>query len=218
MGKPMSWKWRITIGTIVLFFLLLGWIFTPSAHSWVLNRIDQDLAAMPESERRDSEWAGWFLFWAAFKGNVCTEYKVGCSMYKDFCGLPKEYEKRAYDFVMSPQFKRMDAKNGFVGKCSPDGRYGWGPLHPDAAEAYYDYICMIEPNEVSATTGREALVYYILFYDWHMQHSPDHKPHPKFLKYWEKIRQKTMNARTGFSEIPNFDYMAKKATPWVEPK
>ena len=217
MSKPLSWKWKIILTLIVLAFVLLGWIFTPGCDAWVQGKINQEFAALPESERRDSQWAGWYLFWAAFKGNVCGDYKSASGMYKDFCGLPMDYNKRAFDFVLSPAFKRMDAKNGFVGKCSPNGLLGWGPMHPDAPDAYYNYICMIESNEVGATTGREALVYYMLFYDWHMKHSADHKPHPKFQKYWEKIRQKTLDSRVGFSEIPNFDYLAKQAPPWKEP-
>ena len=75
----------------------------------------------------------------------------------------------------------------------------------------------MEPNEAGATTGREAKVYYALFYDWHIKHSEDHKPHPKFKKYWEKLRQKVLDTRVGWSDIPGFDFEAKKAAPWKEP-
>ena len=217
MGKPLSWKWKLTLFSVFCALAFVAWIFTEAAHDWVIGQINFGYSSTPESERRDSAWAGRFLFWAAFKGNVCGDYKPACSMYKEFCGLPKEYDKRAYDYVASPAFQKNNTKNSFKGKVSQDGKVGWGPLHPDAPDAYYNYICLLEPNEVSATTGREAKVYYLLFYDWHIKHSEDHKPHPKFMKYWDKVRQKTLDSHVGFTDIPGFSFEAKKAVKWVEP-
>ena len=217
MGKPLSWKWKLTLTSIVLSMAFMAYVFTDGCHEAVVGRINQEFISMPESERRDSAWAGRFLAWATFKGSVCGDYKVACSMLKEFCGLPKDYNKRAFDYVFSPAFKKNDSKNAFQGKCSQNGMTGWGPLHPDAPDAYYDYICYMEPNEAGATTGREAKVYYALFYDWHIKHSEDHKPHPKFKKYWEKLRQKVLDTRVGWSDIPGFDFEAKKAAPWKEP-
>jgi len=218
MGKPMSWQWKLTLFFVVLILGFTGYVFTDVCNDIVIDRIQQEYRSMPESERRDSAWAGRYLFWASFKGNVCGDWKAAACMLKDFCGLPKDYRVRVYDYVLNPAFKKDGGKNAFTGKCSPDGSTGWGPMHPDAPEAFFDYICFIEPNEVGATTGREATVYYMLFYDWHIKHSIDHMPHPKFNKFWDKIRQKVLNAHVGFSGIPNFDYNAAKAMPWVEPK
>ncbi len=217
-GKPLSWQWKLTLTGFFLCFAGFFYTFTDGCHEWVLGRISQEYAATPESERRDSAWAGRFLLWAGFKGSVCGDYQAGCSMYKEFCGLPKDYKRRAFDYVVSAEFKRNDTRRSFMGKCSADGLSGWGPTHPDAPEAFYNYLCLMEPNEAAATTGREAKVYYLLFYDWCRQHSPDKKPHPAFKKYWDKIRQKTLDSHVGFSDIPNFDFEAKKAMPWVEPK
>jgi len=217
MARYMNWKQKLTVFFVVSFLALLAYVFTSGCHETVIRLIQQEYMALPESERRDSAWADRFLYWAAFKGNVCGEWKVAASMYREFCGMPKDYRIRCYDFAVSPAFKGNNG-NSLQGKCSPDGRTGWGPLHPDAPDAFYDYICLIEPNEVGATTGREATVYYMLFYDWHMQHTMDHVPHPKFNKYWDKIRQKAIDGRVGFAGIPYFDFYAKKALPWVEPK
>ncbi|MEI6233944.1 MAG: hypothetical protein WCT04_12880 [Planctomycetota bacterium] len=218
MGKPLSWQWKLVLGSVVLSLLFLGYVFTEDCHDSVVRRIHQEYMAMPESERRESAWADRFLFWAGFKGSVCGDWKIAAGMLKEFCGLPKDYKVRAYDYVMSPNFKKDNGKKAFVGKTSQDGMAGWGPMHPDAPEAFYDYLCFIEPNEVGATTGNESKVYFILFYDWHIKHSPDHMPHPKFNKFWDKIRQKILNGRTGVGEIPTWDFNAKKALPWKEPK
>jgi len=212
----LSWKWKLTLAGVALFMVFVGWIFTDGCHDYMLGKFNQEFTSLPESDRRDSNWAGYFLWWASFKQNVCGDYKAASSMYKEFCGLPKDYKTRAWDYVSSPKFRNNDYKNSFIGKCSPNGLTGWGPTHPDAPDAFYNYLCTIEPNEAAATTGREAKVYYLLFYDWHMKHSADHQPHPKFKKYWDKIRQKILDSHVGFEGIPYFDYDAKKAAPWTE--
>ncbi len=218
MGKPLSWKWKLVLATIVLSLTALWYVFTDGCQNAVVGRISQEYNSMPESEQRDSAWASRWLYWAAFKGSVCGEYKVACSMLKEFCGMPKDYNMRTWDYVNSPQFKRNDSKNAFQGKCSPNGMTGWGPTHPDAPDAFYDYVCYQEPYQAGATTGREAKVYYLLFYVWHAKHSADGKPHPKFMKYWDKMRQKALDTKVGWGDIPNFDYEAKKAAPWKEPQ
>lgn len=218
MGKPLSWKWKITLASVGAALFVLGYIFTDGCNDAVVSRVNQEFMATPENERRNSAWAGRYFLWGEFKGSVCGDYKVAAGIFKDFCGLPKEYEKRAYDYCLSPAFTRNEQKMAFKGKCSANGLTGWGPMHPDAPDVFYEYLTTIEPWEAGATTGREAKVYWILFYDWYSKHSPDHKPHPKFLKYWVKVRQKMLNSHVGFGEMNGFDYEGKRATPWKEPE
>jgi len=217
MGKPLSWKWKLTILGVAGSMALMVYVFTDGCHEWVTGKINQEFLSMPESDRRDSSWAGRFLTWAAFKGYVCGDYKAGASMYKEFCGLPKDYNQRCWDYVAGPKFSKNDTKNSFSGKCSPNGLSGWGPTHPDAPDAFYEYLCLIEPHEAGATTGREAKVYWLIFYEWHRKYTPSKQPHPKFKKYWDKIRQKIIDARVGFEGMPNYDAEAKKAPAWKEP-
>src|SRR5262249_13822289 len=155
---------------------LLGYMFTDGCHEWVLGRIQQEFTSMPESERRDSAWAGRFLMWAEFKGYVCGDYKAGASMYKEFCGLPKDYNTRAWDYVASQKFQKNETHNSLLEKLSPNGLPGGGPTHPDAPDAFYEYLNLIEPHEAGATTGREAKVYWLIFYEWHRQHTPSKLP------------------------------------------
>lgn len=217
MGKPLSWKWKLTLLGLASSMALMVYLFTDGCHEWVLGKINREYTSMPEADRRDSAWAGRFLWWAAFKGSILGDHKAGASMYKEFCGLPKDYNARTWDYVSSPKFRNHDTHFSFIGKTSPNGLSGWGPTHPDAPDAFYDYLCMIEPHEAGATTGREAKVYYLLFYDWHMKYSGTKQPHPKFKKYWDKVRQKILDSHVGFDGIPAFDAEAKKAPAWKEP-
>jgi hypothetical protein len=193
---------------VSLFFI--GYVFTDGCHQWVMSQLNQAYKELPPEDARESPWAWRWTAWAYFKGNVCGDYKVGCSMYKDFCGVPKDYNVRAYGVVLAPGFKK------FTGKCTPDGKLGWGPMHPDAPDVYYEYLCLMEPYESGATTANEAKVYFVLFYNWWIKNSPDHKPHPKFNKYWAKVRQKILNGHVPMTDMPNYDYNAKKAPVWKE--
>ena len=172
----------------------------------------QEPGDVKSDEQRDSPWAYRWLAWASFKGNVCEDYQIAAGMYKEFCGFPKDYKQHTWDLVHSPAW----GKGKFVSKVSADGMRGWGPLHPYAPEAFYDYLCVLDAHESGAVTAEEGKVYYILFYTWHIKHSPDHKPHPLFNKFWVKVRQKILNGHVPMDDIPQFDFNAKLAAPYKE--
>src|SRR4051812_38044806 len=104
-GKPLSWQWKLVLGGVALGLVFMGYVFTDGCHEYVVGKINREYAETPASERRESAWAWRHLFWAAFKGNVCGDFQAASSMYKDFCGMPKDYKRRAFDYVMSPEFK-----------------------------------------------------------------------------------------------------------------
>ena len=167
---------------------------------------------MDPAERRESSLAGRFMAWAYFRGYTLGDDKGAYEMYRDFLGFPKK--TLIADTVFSSNQK---VKVG-VGKVSPDWKQGWGIMHPDAADMFYDYICYMESKESGVNIARESKAFYVVFYEWYAKRSPDKTPHPKFMKYWVKVRQKILNGRVGVEDIPNYDFNAKKAKPWVEPK
>jgi len=168
----------------------------------------------PLDERRTSSLAGRWLAWAYFRGYTLGNYSDGYEMYRDFLGLPKKTWAADTIFSSAPANK----KEVGVGKASADWQQGWGIMHPDAADAFYDYICLLEVKESGVTIARESKAYYMYLYNLHMKKSPDHMPHPLFAKYWPKVRQKILDHHVTVDDIPNYDFNAKKAKPWVEPK
>jgi len=213
MGKPMSIQWKLVILGVVASLAFVAWIFSDGAHEFVVAQINMAFKDMQPDEQRDSPWAYRWLAWANFKSNVCEDYRVGAGMYKEFCGLPKAYESRVWDLFHSPSW---GTKGKFVAKVTPDGLHGWGPTHPYAPEAFYNYLCVFDTRESSANVANEAKCYFMLFYTWHMKYSPDHKPHPMFNKFWNKVREKILKGHVQMNDIPGWDFDAKKAEPYKE--
>ena len=212
MSKPINWKWKLVLGSMLGISFLVLYSLTDGANDFVVARMNEYYKDTPPDERRSSSWAGRWLFWSYFRGYTLGDNKGGYELYRDFLGLPKK--PWAADVYFNPNPK---LKNG-TGKASADWQQGWGILHPDAADAFYDYICLMESTESGVNIARESKAYYVYLYDLHMKKSPDHQPHPKFQKYWVKVRQKILNGHVGVGDIPNYDFYAVKAKPWVEPK
>lgn len=188
MGKPMSWKWKLTILFVVGIFAGIIFMFSQSGYLYLRGRIVQVYDETPEADRRESPAADQFMNLAWWRSTL-MDAPTAMEMYKEFCG---------YSAGMEPITKT----NKLKGLCSPNGKTGWGPLHPRAPEAYYEYLELM--NNASSESGQhireECFNYYRLFYTWMIQQGPSHKAHPNFNCYWGKIR-KIMD-RTGRVEVP----------------
>ena len=203
MGKPASWKWKLGIASIILVFFAIGYIFTDTGHQWLKAKIIEYNDELPESERFTSPWADRYLTLAWWRGNVCGDEKEAITMYKDFCGISQDKDKNT-----------VFQTGKLSGLCSEDGKKGWGPLHPSAPDAYWAYIQLFEVTNSSQYTNLECYKYYQLFYDWTITNSPDHKPHPKFNKYWTKMRDRIAKNSTP-PPVP-IDFNVPLAPPWKD--
>lgn len=212
MGKPLNWKWKLFWACVLLFCFMVIYAFTEGCHDYVIRSMNDSFRDTPPEERRESGLAGRYLAWAYFRGNTIGDPPSAYEMYRDFLGFPKK--RWIADIVFSPNAKEKVGS----GKASADWQQGWGILHPDACDAFYDYICLMEAKESGYNIARESKAFYVAMYEWHAKKSPTKEPHPKFMKYWVKVRQKILNGRVSVDDIPNYDFNAKKAKPWVEPK
>jgi hypothetical protein len=176
-GKPLSWKWKLTIAFVVLSLFGIIFVLTPWGHNWMYNRIITQVTALPEAEKRESAYADSYLTLAWWRGSICQDSKGAMEMCREFCGLAKEKKNETF-------FKTYKFTGPLV---SPDGKTGWGPMHPRAPEAFYHYLEFYEIANSAQFTQEECWNYYRLFYNW-MLNSPDHKVHPNFNKYWPKIK------------------------------
>ena len=195
MGKPLSWKWKLTIAFIALFLGLLAFIFSGSGQEWMAGKIVESVQSLPESERRDSPWADRWMLLAWWRANILMDSQGAMDMYREFCGLPKNPLDESV-------FKYPGKLCGPL--CSEDGKTGWGPFHKRAPEAYAAFLEIFDEDHSSMATREQALNYYRLFYTWEVRHASDHKPHPYFNKYWPKMK----------------DYVAKVSLPWgdIDPR
>ncbi|MGD0089412.1 MAG: hypothetical protein ABSE73_05780 [Planctomycetota bacterium] len=202
----LTWKWKLTIVLVVLFMFMIGFVISQSGNEWIRDKIVEKFEALPVSEQRDSSWANYYLaeaWWAGFTGKTTQ----AMDMYKQFCGVAKDAKGK----------DPIDDQTGRVGKlvglCSPKGETGWGPMHPRAPEAFYSGLDLFD-TETSASSQyihREIFNYYRLFYTWAVDHSPDHKPHPKFNVYWNKIMFRLKRDRIYWP--PDIDRNAPLALP-----
>jgi hypothetical protein len=200
-GKPMSWKWKLLIAFVVISLFSFGFFLSPPGHRWLEKRIVDRYQALPEAERRESAFADSYLTLAWWRGSICQDSKSAMEMYREFCGLPKD----AKDDSVFKTFK-------LVGPLvSPDGKTGWGPLHPRAPEAYYNFILFYDVLNSSQFTQERCWEYYRLFYIWHITYSPDRKPHPNFNKYWPKIKDLGEKSPRGWP--PDINKAAPLALP-----
>lgn len=185
MAKPMSWKWKLAIGSVVFILFAMGFVFTEAGHIWMKARIMNAYNELPESERRASPLADKFMSLAYFRGNVTLDSERAIEMYKEFCGY--KFRGPSGDEYM---FKAIQTGK-LEGICSPDGKTGWGPMHIRAPEAFYEYIQLYSPTHSSQFTKSEICNYYRLFFTW-CRTRGDHKVHPNFMKYWPKLRDLAM--------------------------
>jgi len=179
--KRLSWKWKAAVAVLVLCLFMIGWLFSASGHAWMKAKIIAKYEELPASDQRDSPWADRYLTLAWWAGNIRGEAKEAMRMYEQFCGLGRD--KLGNDFTVTGKF---------VGLCSPDGKTGWGPLHPRAPEAHWAYIELMDTETTASRQfiHAECFRFYRLFYTWCFSHSPDRKPHPNFSEYWQKIRER----------------------------
>jgi hypothetical protein len=206
MGKPLSWRWKLTIGTIIFLMVSMAMIFSPFGQNWLLGRIDSSYNELPASERRTSELADSYLSLAWFRSSICLDSKAGMDMYKQFCGMSPNKDGGTV-FI-----------NGKLGGkyCDEEGKTGWGPCHPRAPEAYFSYLELLE-TEVSSQVFVEACCNYSMLFGYWMQNiGPERKIHPMFNKYWPKIKNKIVPL---MRYMPSgFDINATGAPPYEEPK
>ncbi|HYG75693.1 MAG TPA: hypothetical protein VEK08_11870 [Planctomycetota bacterium] len=199
MAKPMSWKWKLAIAALCGILFLSGFIFTPSGHKWMKDRIVNAYNELPESERRNSELADSWINLAHFRGRVCLDTETAMQMYKEFMG---------YDYGKAQngeEYARQILSNKLKGMCSPDGKTGWGPAHPKAPDVFMEYIDMYQPTHSSQFIKKECASYFRLFYTWHINYSGTRKPHPLFNKYWPKLRE--IGARSSLEWPPDIILM-----------
>jgi hypothetical protein len=205
MGKPLSWKWKLTIGIIAALVLGMVTVMTPAGQDYLISGIDEALSTMPESEKRESELADRYLLLCWWRANVMLDSKTAMTMYKDFLGINKD-EKGRDVFLNGKLISKY---------VSPDGKTGWGPMHPRAAEAFYAYLECYQSGTSSQLHAMECYKYYQLLYNWMERFSPDHKVHPNFNQFWPKIRNWiAIKPGTRPSDI---EMHAPRAPKWVDP-
>lgn len=182
-GKPLSWKWKLLIGFVVLVLVGIGFIFTPWGHATMQNWINKGYEELPKAERADSDLANSQLKLAYWAGNICQASGKAQEMYLDFLGLnnPNFFQKY-HDTGM------MEWSGKFEG-TPKSGYTGWGILHPRGPEAFFNYLDLYQEGKSGQFIKDEAAKYYILFYEIYPKLTKKHgKPHPKFYVYWEKIK------------------------------
>ena len=207
MAKSTNWKWKAAGIIAALFLFSIAFVFTSSGQNWVKSKIDEAYEALPPEDRRVSPWADRYLSLAWFKGSIAGRDDEAMQMYRDFCGLLPD--AHGQDVFSDPRHK-------LHGKCSEDGKFGWGPLHPRAPEAFWEYLQTGYPLKSGEVTAKECEKYYDLFYDWMIRNSPEREPHPLFNKYWMKIREMMSNLNRYFPQ--RILVGAPKAKPYLEGK
>jgi len=205
MGKPMSWKTKIGLGILAFMFFTFIFVFTPFGQNWMKERIDEAYEATPEADRRTSSEADRYISLAWWRGNILLDDQGAMKMYREFLGIEEDKDKNSV------------YTNGKLvsSKVSPDGTKGWGPMHPSAPDVYWEYLSHYDKLHSVSKTSNEAWNYYRLFYTWPMQYTKEGKPHPKFKKYWNRIRDLAMKGRFVPGDIT--DGMASMAPEWKEP-
>ena len=183
-GKPLSWKWKLLIAFVVLAIIGVGFIFTAWGHGTLQSWINKTYQEAPASERAASAAADHHISLAWWVGTVCGQRNPAIHAYKDFMGMLDTDGKSFWDW-------RDQGRTRWNGKFErlKDGTYvGWGILHERAPEAYWEYLNLYYTNESGQYVAKESIRYHTLFYDIYRTVSKTQKPHPKFYKYWEKIK------------------------------
>ena len=180
MGKKGSWKWKLSVVILIACICLMVMVFSTGGQEWARAKVFEKFQELPPAEQRDSPWADRWLALAWWRSNILMDPEAGMEMYREFCGLPKDRKAQSNNIV----YARGDLDSPL---CSKNGATGWGPMHPRAPEAYYNYLEMVDIADSSQFTHNECENYYRLFYTWMRRNSPDHKVHPDFNKYWKKV-------------------------------
>jgi len=171
----MTWKWKLVISLILLFLLLMVLALTPFGHKMAKNWIRDGYNNTPESERRDSAYADWWLRLAWWAGTIRSDTTEAMNMYTEFLGVNSDEKGRDFTITLK-----------LVGLCSPDGKTGWGPFHKRAPEAYYTYLEFLEVERSTQRFNGEMMRMYRLFYQWGQIYG-EKKINPCFKKYWNKL-------------------------------
>jgi hypothetical protein len=209
----MSWKWKLTITLVLLALFLTGFLLSDSGYKWMREHIVKQMQELPAAEQRESPLADSFMTLAWFRGSICLDEPNALEMYKDFCGYG--YPAKAGNGVAYMEAALQTGK--LQGLCSPKGDTGWGPEHPRAPEAFYQYLEIKRRDSTSQNWKGECSNYYRLFYTWMRYYSKSRKPHPLFNKYWPAIRKKAENGEPGrFPYIGEVDRNAPLAAPYKE--
>jgi hypothetical protein len=175
-GRKGSWKWKLCLAIVAALIGLMVLAFSSFGQNWARDQVLDGYNQTPEAERRDSAWADRWLALAWWRSTILLDSEGGMEMYREFCGLPKD--RRAPNNV----FRDWKLESPL---CSPDGDKGWGPEHPRAPEAFYNYLVLYDTLESSQFTHAECENYFRLFYTWMLYKT--RKVHPNFSKYWPKI-------------------------------
>lgn len=179
----LSWKWKLVLGFILGFLLLMVVALTSWGHNLAKNHIRSAFENMPEDERRDSAYADWWLRLAWWAGSIRGETREAMSMYTEFCGANVDDKKRDFTITLK-----------LVGLCSADGKTGWGPFHKRAPEAFYTYLEFLEIEKSAQVHNAEIVRMYRLFYQWCSAYG-EKKFNPCFKKYWQKLIDKSVTRR-----------------------
>ena len=200
--RRLSWKWKLIVLFIGAMLALMVVLMSDGGQQWMCDKVIEKYKETPEAERRDSPWADRYLQLAYFRGYVCGDSKNAMEMYKSFLGIqPDAKGKTVFD------------NRKLNGLCSEDGKTGWGPAHPRAPEAYYNYMELYEVLNSAQYTGLKCWQYYALLYDWMKKYGPDKKPNPMFKAYWDKIQ--ILGRKSLFPPPAGMDFSAHDA-PEVE--
>ncbi len=200
-NKPLSWKWKLLIGMVLLVLFGTGFLFSDYGNNMIIAWIKKDFDQTPDNQKATHEGANWYLSLAWFQGNICLRTKVAMDMYLDFLAIKKgkhgDFFKTADDWGPQWNGQFFDSKK----------KIGWGPLHERAPEAYYEYLVLYDIEGSKQMTTFKALNYAKLFVDIYpyIREDSDGNPHPKFYKYWSIIKKRMIDTRflrTGYPEVP----------------
>ena len=189
-SKPLSWKWKLTIVFVILFFAGMAILFSTWGHKMMKGWIKEAYEQCPAEERVTHSSADWYLLLADFEARACWRDDLGMEMYEEFLAIRPGKNGDFFKTYQSygPQW------NGFFDKKT---KTGWGIMHERAPEAYYKHLLLYQPRNTMQFTTARAVHYHTLFYKIYPQLAKSKKylPHPKFYKYWERIRDRLIERR-----------------------
>jgi hypothetical protein len=175
----MTWRMKLIIAFVVISIFLMAAAMTPWGHDFAKGWIRDAYNNMPEEERRTSSYASAWVSLAWWCASIRGDEKEGMEMYLEFCGaLPDP--KTNLDFTSTLKL---------TGLCSQDGTTGWGPMHPLAPKAYYQYMELVESLRSAQVHNEEMFRAHRLFYQWCSRFG-EKAINPCFKKYWIKMRDR----------------------------
>jgi hypothetical protein len=198
-GKPLSWKWKLTIGFVALFIFLLIVMFTPWGCQAMRAALDSSFESCPPEERREHWTADWWMRLAFWEGYICGRREVAEGMYLEFIGIAPT-GKTSFQDTYTLQGQTPWAG----GKYDSRNKTGWGVLHPRAPEAYYNYLYLESPFTSSQQIHKLATFYPTLFWTIYCQEARSTTPHQRLYVYWTPTRVKRYFDRRygGWTEPP----------------